>query len=86
MLQLDPALPVMAYHNGAWHKAMAHGWMDYGIEEDLFWICFVDNCQPWIVNNKHIRAQGNITIGRHPSADIPPPPPPSQPPREKAAP
>jgi hypothetical protein len=70
MLQLDPALPVMAFRNGEWHKAMAHGWMDYGIEDDLFWICFVDDCEPWVVSNRHIRAQSNITIGRKPSADI----------------
>lgn len=84
MLQLDPALPVMAFHNGEWHKAIAHGWMDYGIDDDLYWIVLVDDCEPWVLSNKHIRAQANITIGRQRSADIPPAPPPQQPLRKKA--
>ena len=67
MLQLDPALPVKIFHQGRWEKAWCHGWMDYGIESEFFWICFVDaSGEPWIVPNKHVRAQTNITIGRVP--------------------
>jgi hypothetical protein len=66
LLQLDPAIPVTIFTRGEWRKATAHGWMDYGIEGDLYWICFVDDSgEPWIGGNKNVRAQVNITLGRH---------------------
>jgi hypothetical protein len=65
MLQLDPAIPVMAqYHDDTWHKAVAHGWLDYGIDDDLYFVCLLDNGEWWILSNKHVRGRANITIGR----------------------
>ena len=65
MLQLDPAIAVMAFARGRWQKATCHGWLDYGVEADLMHICFSDeDGEIWILRNKDVRAQTNITIGR----------------------
>lgn len=65
MLQLDPAIPVMAFVCGRWQKATSHGWLDYGVEADFMHICFSDeDGEIWILRNKYVRAQINITIGR----------------------
>lgn len=73
MLQLDPAIPVMAqYQDDTWRKALAHGWMDYGIDDDLYWVCLLDNGEWWILANKQVRGQTNITIGRRVTLPQPP--------------
>lgn len=62
MLQLNPPLPVMT-PNGA---ALAHIIIDYGPELSLFWVCFQDDtAECWTWSNRDIRAQTNITMGRH---------------------
>ena len=72
ILQLNPAIPVTTPKG----KGIAHAIIDYGIENDLKWICFQDSTgECWTWNNTEIRAQINITHGRnyispfyHPSA------------------
>jgi hypothetical protein len=44
---------------------LAHVIIDYGVEFDLFfWGFLEDNGEPWAFNNKELRADKNITIGR----------------------
>jgi hypothetical protein len=64
LLQLDPPIPVLARVDNVWHKALAHGWLDYGIEDYLLWIVFLDDGRQWTVRNTHILAQSNATIER----------------------
>jgi hypothetical protein len=45
--------------------ALAHLVIDYGVEYNLMWICFQDDTgECWTWENKDIRAQKNLTIGR----------------------
>ena len=61
MLQLNPPLPVETPHG----KALAQILIDYGAEHDLVWVCFQnDTSEIWCWNNKHVRAQNNITFSR----------------------
>lgn len=60
MLQLNPPLPVVTPKG----KALAHVLIDMGAEHDLLWVCFEEDGQVWTWNNKEIRAQTNITMGR----------------------
>ena len=59
--RIDPPIPVTTPKG----KAMAIAWLDYGIENDLMWICFQDDtgeCRTW--ENADIRVRVNVTIGR----------------------
>lgn len=59
--QLSPAIPVITPKG----PALAHFIIDYGIESDLFWVCFQDATgECWTWNNREIRAHKNITQGR----------------------
>lgn len=59
--QLNPTIPVVTPKG----KGNAVGWIDYGAEDDLYWIVFqTDTCECWIYPNKDIRAQENFTLGR----------------------
>lgn len=59
--RIDPPLPVRTPKG----TGLAHFLIDYGIENDLLWICFQDETgECWTWNNKMIRAQKNITQGR----------------------
>lgn len=61
MIQINPTIPVITPKG----HALAHFLIDYGIEHNLFWVCFQDNTgECWIWSNKDIRAQKNITHGR----------------------
>lgn len=61
ILQLNPPLP-MTTPKG---KALAHFLIDYGIESDIMWVCFQDDSgECWTWNNKDIRIQKNISLGR----------------------
>ena len=61
ILQLDPPIPVTT-PKGA---ALAHVLIDYGLENDLVWVCFNDiDGQCWSWGNKDVRIQKNITLGR----------------------
>jgi len=47
-------------------KAIAHFVIDYGIESDLFWVCFLQsNGECWTFNNKYIKLESNYTLDRH---------------------
>ena len=62
LTQLDPPLPLYVVGKG---KCLAHFVIDYGIEEHLYWVCFMDDSgECWTVPNPKIRAQKNITYGR----------------------
>lgn len=61
ILQLNP--PLMVYTPKG--KAVAHLVIDYGMEVDLYWVCFLhENGQCWTYSNKEITIESNITIGR----------------------
>lgn len=62
LLQLDPPLPVETKKG----KGLAHILIDYGVEFDLMFVVFLDETKEcWTFNNKEIRAQTNITMGRN---------------------
>lgn len=59
--RIDPPLPLLNPKG----KAMAHFLIDYGLEHDLYWVCFQDDTgECWTWNNSVIRLQNNITAGR----------------------
>ena len=59
--QLNPPIPLMTPKG----RAMAHFIIDYGIENDLMWVCFQDDTgESWTWENAQIRARMNQTIGR----------------------
>jgi len=61
LLQLNPPVPVITPHG----TGLAHVLIDYGAEHDLLWIVFQDkDGECWTWNNKEIRAQVNVTMGR----------------------
>lgn len=62
MIQLNNPLPVITPKG----PAIAHFLIDDGLEHDLKWVCFQDHTgECWTWSNKDIRAQKNITQGRH---------------------
>jgi len=61
MIQLRPSIPVITPKG----KAKAIFLIDYSEEHDIMWVCFLDdNGECWTFNNRDIRAQKNITLGR----------------------
>jgi hypothetical protein len=60
MLQLNPPIPVTTPKG----PALAQVLIDYGAEHDLLWVCFQSNGECWTWNNKDIRAEQNVTMGR----------------------
>jgi len=59
--RIEPSIPVTTPKG----KAMAIAWLDYGMEQDLMWVCFQDDTgECWTWENADIRARVNITIGR----------------------
>ena len=61
LLQLDPPLPVTTPLG----KALAQVLIDYGVEHDLLWVCFQNETgEIWCWNNKQVRAQTNLSMGR----------------------
>ena len=64
--QLNPPIPLMTPKG----RAMAHLIIDYGVENDLMWVCFQDDTgESWTWENAYVRAQTpgarvNETIGR----------------------
>jgi len=61
LTRLDPPIPI----NTPKGSALAHFIIDYGIEHNLCWVVFQDETgECWTWDNKDIRAQKNITIGR----------------------
>ena len=61
ILQLDPPLFLKTPRG----RAVAHFLIDYGIENDLYWICFChETGECWTFSNTEIRIENNQTIGR----------------------
>jgi hypothetical protein len=61
IIQLDPPIPVITPKG----KALAIGWIDYGAEHHILWICFIDETgECWTYQNPEIRAQNNPSMGR----------------------
>ena len=61
--QLDPPLPVFIVSKN--ESALAHLVIDYGIEHNLYWVCFLKSSgECWTVSNQDIRMEWNSTIGR----------------------
>ena len=59
--RIEPSIPVTTPKG----KAMAIAWLDYGMEQDLMWVCFQDDSgECWTWENADIRARVNVTIGR----------------------
>lgn len=59
--QLNPPLPLLTPLGQAW----AHFVIDYGIELDLYWVCFqTDTGESWTWSNRDIRLENNRTLGR----------------------
>lgn len=59
--QLDPPI-YLASPKGS---CLAHFLIDYGIEHHLYWVTFqCETGECWTWNNKDIRIQKNITLGR----------------------
>lgn len=63
MLQLNPSIPVEVVDKGT---AECVAWFDYSKEDDLMWLCIMDNTgECWLVPNKDIRGIKNYSIGRN---------------------
>ncbi len=63
ILQLNPPLP-MDTARGA---GLAHFMIDYGPEEHLMWVVFMDaDGACWTVPNPEVRMQANWSMGRRP--------------------
>lgn len=61
IIQLHSPLP-MTTPKGA---ALCHFLIDYGIEHDLMWVCFIDETgECWTFRNRDIRIDKNISLGR----------------------
>lgn len=62
ILQLDPPIPLTCPKG----NGLAHVLIDYGMESNLYWVIFLDKTgECWTIDNRFIRAQNNITMGRN---------------------
>ena len=62
MLQLNPTIPIIRVSDQM--KGYAFLVIDYSQEHDLLYVCAMDNGEIWTLNNKTIRIQNNISLGR----------------------
>jgi hypothetical protein len=62
MLQLNPTMPIIRVSDGM--KGYVFIVIDYSQEHDLLYVCAMDNGEIWTLNNKTIRVQNNISLGR----------------------
>ena len=61
MIRIDPPIPMISPKG----SCLAHFLIDYGIENDIYWVVFQDNTgECWTWSNPEIRAQKNITASR----------------------
>ena len=61
IIRIDPPLPLETPRG----KGMAHFLIDYGIEHDLMWVCFINQTgECWTWRNNDIKLEKNITMGR----------------------
>lgn len=64
ILQLNPPLPLISPKG----KCLAHFLIDYGIENDIYFVCFQnDTSECWTWSNKFIKIEDNVTYGRQTS-------------------
>jgi len=53
-------------------KARAHWWIEYGREEHISWVCFIDETgECWTFENPHIRIQPNESFRCQKTSDMP---------------
>lgn len=61
ILQLNPHLWLKTPKG----EGVAHFVIDYGIDDDLYWIVFITKTKEcWTFSNKDIKICKNITLGR----------------------
>lgn len=61
LLQLNPCIPVVTPRGKGWAMVL----IDYSQEHDLLWVVTQDSTgEVWTYQNKDIRVQKNITLGR----------------------
>lgn len=64
--QLNPMISVMYKQADVWHKGQTLAWLDYSQEHDVLWMVANDvTGEVWLVNNKYIRLQVNMSMGRN---------------------
>lgn len=67
--QLNPPLPL--YIPSKNESALAHGVIDYGPEQHLMWVCFLNsNGECWTLPNPEVRIEWNATLGRMPKKPV----------------
>jgi hypothetical protein len=60
LLQLEPSIPLLTPRG----RGRAVVLIDYGIEEHLLWVVFLDDTgECWTFPNKEVRAEPNLTMG-----------------------
>lgn len=62
MLQLNPTIPIQRISDGM--KGYAFAMIDYSQEHYVLFVCGMDDGEIWILNNKDIRLQTNISLNR----------------------
>lgn len=61
IIQLNPTIPIDTPKG----EGLAHFLIDEGVEHDLMWVVFITaTAECWTFQNRDIRAQKNITLGR----------------------
>ncbi len=60
--QLDPPLWVFVPERG--EAGLAHILIDRGVEDSLYWVCFMDSGVVLELPNERVRAHRNGTLGR----------------------
>jgi hypothetical protein len=61
ILQIDPPLFLETPRG----RSVAHFLIDYGIENHLYWVTFIQETgECWTFSNPEIRIENNLTIGR----------------------
>lgn len=64
MTRIDPPLPLETPKG----LAMAYFLLDYGIDHDLLWVCFINSTREcWTFANPQIRAVSNLSLGCGPA-------------------
>jgi hypothetical protein len=63
IIRIDPPLPLYIIDKG---NGYAHFLIDYGIEDHLYWVIFMDDTgECWTIANPQIRMQNNPTLNRN---------------------
>lgn len=59
--QLNPPIPM----NCPKGKGLAHFVIDYGLENNLYWVIFIDDTgEIWTYPDPEVKARNNISYGR----------------------